>query len=357
MSFRSCLVVPFAALAALAVTAAAPRAHACSPLPEGIYGTVPTDGQKYPGNAAVILQGQGISPTQATVTVDGQPATLKDVSKSRFGEIGVLGVVVEPTPTAGQNVVITGTFCEPAVMCPPVTLHYEATAADTTPPPAISLTAFNAYDYPDFKSSGGDCQSNSDFAWWLHLATPTPDQATDGAVFYSVEGYRDASLAGGPSFTALGYVQEGWNPIVTIRSTLDNLDGKAIPDAACFRVKAYDSAGNTPSVSSELLCKPCNYRVDTVASSGSAPKEPTWTSADVYPGGTCDSSMSGGSGTGSSSASTGAGSGGGGGGGTGEEAIGGCGCRVAGESNSAPGLFGALALALCASLRIGRRRR
>jgi len=351
MFSRTWLAVPFAALTLIA---SAPRARACSPQPPGVYGTIPADGEKYPGNAAVILQGDSISPTEATVTVDGQPATLKDVSKTLFSEIGLLGVVVEPTPTAGQNVVITGTFCGPGFGCNPVTLHYQATAADTTPPPAINLVSFNILDYPDFKSGGGDCQSDSDFAWWLHLKAQTPVQATDGAVIYSVEGYRDASLSGGPVFTARGFVTESWNPVVTIRRTIDALDGKALPAAACFRVKAYDSAGNTPSISSELLCKPCNYRVDPTPGTGSAPSEPTWTAADVYPGGTCDSSMPGTS-TGSASASTGTGAGGGSDGG--DEVIGGCGCSVAGESDSAAGLFGALALALCSSLRLARRRR
>jgi MYXO-CTERM domain-containing protein len=353
MLSRTWLAIPFAALT---LTAAAPRARACSPQPPGVYGTVPQNGEKYPGNAAVILQGHDILPTEATVTVDGQPATLKDVSKTLFSEIGLVGVVVEPTPAAGQNVVITGTFCEPVVGCNPMTLYYQATAPDTTPPPAISLTSFNIYDYPDFKSSGGDCQSNSDFAWWLHLDSPIPVQGTDGAVFYSVEGYRDASLAGGPVFTVVGYVDAVWSSTVTIQSTIDTLQGKALPEAACFRVKAYDSAGNTPSISSELLCKPCNYRVDTVAGTGSVHHEPTWTAADVYPGGTCDSSMTGTStGSASTSASTGTGAGGGSDGG--DEVIGGCGCSVAGESDSAAGLFGALALALCSSLRLARRRR
>jgi hypothetical protein len=351
MLSRTWLVVPFAALT---LTAAAPRARACSPLPPGVYSTIPADGEKYPGNAAVILQGQGILPTEATVTVDGQPATLKDVSKALFSEIGLLGVVVEPTPTAGQNVVITGTFCSPGSGCNPVTLHYQATAADTTPPPAIGLVGFSILDHIDFKSSGGDCQSDSDFAWWLQLKAQIPVQATDGAVIYSIEGYRDASLAGGPVVSATGFVRESWNPTVTIRRTIDTLQGKALPEATCFRVKAYDSAGNTPSISSELLCKPCNYRVDAVLDTDSAPAEPTWTASDVSPGGTCDSSMTGTS-TGSTSTSTGAGAGGGGGSDGGDEVIGGC--SVAGAGDSTSGLFGALALALCSSLRLARRRR
>src|SRR4051812_34865809 len=111
MSARTRLCASLAALTTLALLAAAPRAHACGALPPGVSGTIPADGQKYPGNAAVVLQGQGISLTDASVTVDGQPATLKDVSKTFFSEVGLFGVTVEPTPAPGQQVVITGTFC------------------------------------------------------------------------------------------------------------------------------------------------------------------------------------------------------------------------------------------------------
>lgn len=346
MSSRTSLCLSLTALTALTVSAAAPRAHACSPLPPGLYATIPAEGEQYPGNAALILQGQGISITDASVTVDGQPATLKDVSNAQLPGLGLLGVVVVPTPAAGQSVVITGTFCETGGGCPPVTLHYQATAADTTPPPPIDLVGFSIYDYPDFKSGGGDCQSDSDFAWFVQLKSQIPVQATDGAVIYSVEGYHDASLAGGPVVTFNGFVKDSGSPTVMIRRTAEVLQGKPLPEAICFRIKAYDTAGNTPAISPELYCKPCNYRVDSVPIEGFPSAEPMWTAADIYPGGPCDSTT------------TGTGTGGGGGGSAGDDVvIDGCGCRVGGCGDSASGLFGALVLALGASVRLARRRR
>lgn len=348
MSTRSLLVLSLATSALLLT--AAPRAHACSPLPPGVLSTIPVDGGSYPGNAAVMLQGQGIDTTAATVTVDGQPATLKDVSKERFSEVGYLGVTVEPTPKAGQAVVITGSFCNPAAGCKDVSLHYQATAPDTVAPPPIELLSYSIYDYKDYKSSGGDCQSDSDFAWWLKLQVDVPAALDESPLIYAVERYDDASESNPPVFAASGYVSASWNSTVTIRSTANNLQGKALPEAFCFRVKAYDTAGNKPSTSA-LLCKPCNYRVDNTPSDNFAPAEPMWTAADVFGGGTCDSTMTG------SSASTGTGSGGSGGGGTNDVVIDGCGCRMVGESDRPAGLFGALALGLMASLRIARRRR
>lgn len=342
MSIRSFLAVPFTALA---LVAAAPRAHACAPLPPGVSSTLPADGAKYPGNAAVMLQGQGISPTEATVTVDGQPATLKDVSKAWFSDLGYVGVTVEPTPKEGQSVVITGTFCPPGGGCNPVTLHYQATAPDTVAPSPIELLSYSIYDYPDFKSSGGDCQSNSDFAWWLKLKTNVPMGLNESPLIYAVERYDDASLAGGPVIAASGYVAVSWSSSATIRSTVDNLEGRPLPEAFCFRVRTYDTAGNAPSVS-QVLCKPCNYRVDSVPVESFPPAEPEWTAADAYPGGPCESPT------------TATGTGSGGGSGTDDdEVIGGCGCRVAGEGDTTSGLLGALALALGAAVRIGRRRR
>ena len=297
----------------------------------------------------------GISPTEATVTVDGQPATLKDVSKTWFSELGYFGVTVEPTPQEGQSVVITGTFCPPATTCNPVTLHYQATAPDTVAPAPIELLSYDIYDYPDFKSGGGDCQFDSDFAWWLKLKGTVPTALNESPLIYAIERYDDASLAGGPLIATSGYVAASWSSSATIRSTVNELDGRPLPEAFCFRVKTYDTAGNTPSVS-PVLCKPCNYRVDSVPNGDFPPAEPMWTAADVYAGGPCNPSTTA-TGTGSAStgsASTGAG---GGSGGDSDEVIGGCGCRVAGEGDTASGLFGALALALGAAVRLGRRRR
>ena len=356
MSSRSWLCLPITILTALGLSAVAPRAHACAPLPPGVSSTIPANGAKYPGNAAVILHGQGLSLADAAVTVDGQPATLKDASKTLLAETGLFGATIEPPPAAGQNVVITGTFCDVGSVCPPVTLHYQATAADKTPPPLIDLVGFSIHDYTDFKSGGGDCQIDSDFAWWVKLKGELPDQAKDSPVFYEVEGYHDSSLAGGQVLGQRGLLSDKSDIDVTVRGTMNVLAGKSLPAALCFRVKAYDTAGNAPSVS-EVVCKPCNYRTDTLPIVGFPPGEPTWTAADIYPGGTCNSSMSSSSSSGSGGGSGGSGGGSGGEGTTGDEAIGGCGCRMAGESDKPSGLFGALALALGAAVRIGRRRR
>ena len=340
MSSRTRLCFPLAALTAVALFAAAPRARACTPLPEGVSGTIPAEGQKYPGNAAVILQGQGISLVNAAVSVDGVPATLTDVSNTLFNGLGLFAVTVTPTPAAGQAVTIEGKFCDAGASCPPVTLHYVATAALNALPSPVELVEYDIYDYPDFKSSGGDCQSDSDFAWWLHLNSKVPDQEKDGAVIYVIEGYTPAQSEG-PAFTARGFVTSSWNPAITIRNYVGILGGLPLPEAAQFTVTTYNTAGNK-SEAVKPVGRPCHYRADSAPYEGFPPAEPTWTAADIYPGGACDMTSTA---TGTGGASTGVG--GSGGGAKDDVVVGGCGCRLAGYDESASGLFGALALALC----------
>lgn len=341
MRLRTCSCI---LLASAALSTAAPRAHACSPPAQGVTGTVPAEGEKYPGNAAVLLQGQGISITDASVTVDGQPATMKDaywtvhLVKTRF-----VGFFVEPTPVAGQSVVVTGTFCPPGSGCNPVTLHYQATAAFNEAPTPVDLVEVDVYDYPDFKSSGGDCLSDSLVTWWLHLKSPVPDRATEGAVLYVIDVLP--SLGGEPDYIASGLVEPGWDPVVALPWLDFGFEGQPVPEEHRFNISTFNSVGNMPSPGGKSPSGTCHYRVDTIPSNGSLPAEPTWTAADIYPGGPCETT-------------TGSGSGGGGGSGREDVVIDGCGCRVAGDvDSSASGLFGAMIGALGASVRLARRRR
>lgn len=344
MSSRTRLFLPVAALTVIALLTAAPRAHACTPLPEGVFSTIPADGQKYPGNAAVILQGQGISLTDASVTVDGKPATLKDAhSTPGFSDSGFFGVFVEPAPAVGQSVVIAGTFCMPGSGCPPVTLHYQATAASDQFPEPVKISEIDVHDYPDFKSSGGDCQSDSDFALWLHLESPIPDQATAGVVLYEITGIP--GFGGEPDFVARGIVTAEWNPRLAIRRLGPAPQGQPPPDWKSFSVMTFYSTGyGAPHTVSPTGI--CHYRTDMVPTSGFPPAEPMWTAADIYPDGPCDATM----GTGSASAGAGGQT-------AGDQVVGGCGCSVAGEDEPISGIFGALVLALGATMRIVRRRR
>jgi MYXO-CTERM domain-containing protein len=338
MSSRSRLCLSLAA-AALTLSAAAASANACEPPQPGVFSTIPADGEKYPADAAVILRGQGLSLTDASVTVDGQAAALNDMS-TWFEGIDLFAVKVEPTPAAGQNVVITGTFCDPGSGCKPITLHYEATATIKAIPPPIEVVEYNIHDYPDFVPGSGDCQSNSGFTAWMKLKTTIPDQAKDGAWMYKITAHATQQWEG-PKHTFWGFVDASWNPEVELRMWSDLATNGALPEGVVFDIQIYDSAGNNSSTPG-VINKPCHYRADSVSSDSSPPPEPVWTEADIYPGGTCESMTTG---TGGS------------GGGREDVVIDGCGCRVAGESESASGLFGALILALSASMRLARRRR
>jgi MYXO-CTERM domain-containing protein len=361
---RPSLALLLAALPLVTLPLLAPApARACTPLPPGVSGSIPTDGGKYPGNAAILLMGNGIDLTAATVTVDGQPAALKDATALLAPGIGSVGALVVPPPMAGQMVVVSGTFCSAGEMCPVTTIHYQAIAADTTAPVGGDLVGFNVLDYTDFKSSGGDCQSDSDFAWFVEGKTQVPDPAGSPEM-YTFEALPDAQSTT-PVFTQSGFIPDSGQPNATLRGLASQLMGKSLPEALCFRMRSFDAAGNTPATSMETLCKPCYYRADSSPLMGfGPPAEPMWKVADIYPGGTCDSSMSGVGGNypdgGVSHGEGGSGTGSGGAGGNGAQpgqVVGGCGCRVEGSDGEGAAGFGAvvfLALSAIARRRLNR---
>ena len=187
---------------------------------------------------------------------------------------------------------VEGAFCDG---CKPVVIHYTASAPDVSAPPPPSGVSFDIHDYVDFKSSGGDCQIDSDLAWWIDIeeAPAAPDEAR---VIVTVEAFRDMALQD-LAFARSSFVS-GEKTTVLVRSLATLLNGAEAPDALCFRASALDSAGNkagTPAV----VCKPCHYRTDSgQAAPDVSPSEPEWSAADQFPGGTCLDGAGGGGGAG-----------------------------------------------------------
>lgn len=316
--------------------------EACSPPLPGLYSTIPQNGEQYPANAAIFVSGYGISLDAVAVTVDGAPASLVHAAPIEALGIATFAVLVSPPPMVGQTVEVKGDFCPPESMCEPQAFTFVATEADISAPPAPSALSFNLYDYPDFKSSGGDCQNDSDLAWWI-TAAGEPASATESRVLLTIEGFRGADFKDLAFSTSTFLTADA--ATVSVHQTIGVLNGLAAPDALCIRATTMDAAGNK-SAGSASACEPCNYRKDaSPATSDWVPAEPEWTAADVFPGGPCDM----GSGVGGSG---GAGSGGGT---SGDVTFGGCGCHIEGnDASMAPSLaFAALAAAL---LRAARRR-
>ncbi|APR77486.1 Hypothetical protein A7982_02833 [Minicystis rosea] len=344
MTFRT---VPVFAAVLLAVASARP-ARACSPPSPGVYDSTPKNGATYPANAAIFFSGYDVSLDDVTVTVDGQPATLAKATLT--SSPATLSVVVQPAPEPGQVVAIQGTFCGSGFQCPVYSLSFTAAPPDTTAPGAPKVIAFNVHDYVDFKSSGGDCQSNSDLAYWVEMETPALE-AGGSPFLQRIEAYRDAGLTDFV-FGTTRFVEGGTKQVISFHVLASELAGASPADAFCFRSTIVDAAGNAGPDSAEVICKPCHVRIDDEPSTSfGAPPEPAWSSDDIYPGGACDP---GGPGTGG--AGTG-GSGAGGDGGSDEaQVIGGCGCRV-GEGEGGAGTMGGALAMIGAAVRVLRRRK
>jgi hypothetical protein len=323
-------------LAASAVLGLSPDADACSPPAPALTGSTPKSGDTYPANAALFFEGYDISLDGVTVTVDGQPATLQPVTDGPISKVGTLVATIQPKPAPGQTVIVSGQFCDDS-FCKPTSIEFEAGAEDNTPPPSTEIASFNVYDYPDFKSSGGDCQTNSDLAWFFQLTAPAL-AAGESPRIWTLERASDESFSDAKEIVST--FVNGTSFGITDRELAAILGDKSAPEAFCFRVKTSDASGNTGGVSS-VVCKPCNYRVDTGAQPFSPPAEPAWTSADVFPGGTCDTGA-GGDPNGEDTSE-------------GDDAR--CSIGVVGGSGAASGAFAGMMVALAAALRAASKRR
>ncbi len=339
-----------AGLAAFAaVSAGALPAAPCEPPLPGVYGSIPAEGATYPANATVFFMGYDVTLDGVTATIDGAPATLVPVTPPPgFAE---LAVRLDPEPAPGATVLIEGAFCPAALSCQPASLSFTAGAPDLTAPAALGAVRLDVYDYVDFVSSGGDCQSSSDVGYFLDIPG-TPAAAGEAPVFYTVDAM--SSVPEVVTFFSRAVLATDAVQEVTFRVGEELLAGEPAPTGICFRVTASDASGNV-APEPVTVCKPCSYRKDPAGAAPiSPPPEPAWTAADVFPGGTCDDGQgTGGSGTGG--AGGGAGAGGDAAGSAEAIEIGGCGCVVAGSPASAAGACGLIALALATALRRGRR--
>ncbi|MFO0758146.1 MAG: MYXO-CTERM sorting domain-containing protein [Byssovorax sp.] len=359
---RSSLVPALVTLAALAAATTAQPAEACEPPLPGLTGTIPASGNIYPSNAPVFFQGYDLSLANVTVSVSDIQQPYKLIPTSLPGSLG-LSAMVDPLPPSGHTVTIEGNFCSDPAQCQPMALSYMVGNPDLTAPGGAMPVSFNVYDYVDYKSSGGDCTSDSDLAYWVELKSVVPDPNGSPEI-YTLEVYHDEGLQDQVE-TFSGFIPPEGHAVVQIRAFASQLGGKSPPEAFCFHVKTADAAGNPAPENTEsplVICKPCYARTSTDPNMGfGPPPEPMWTSEDIYAGGPCDSGQSSGvggnypdgglsHGTGGSTSTSGATTGG-----DDAQVIGGCGCRVAGEETQIPALLGGLGLLAMRGLR--RRRR
>ena len=180
-------------LGGLSALAGLPDSKACSPPAPGLRNTMPADGGTYPANGIVLFFGDGIA-LDATVTVDGAPASLVQATEFPVGFVGGMGARVQPEPAAGQEVIITGDFCsdevDPSFGCEVQTVRFVTTDAERPATCAIERE-LRGLRSSDFRSGGGDCQSDSDLAWFVHVDSAAPE-AGGTPVAHMVEGIARA---------------------------------------------------------------------------------------------------------------------------------------------------------------------
>lgn len=262
------LCLPFVVL--VVFQAPAP-ARACTPPLPALTSSVPASGESHPANADVWLSGYGLDLAAATATVDGAPATLTR-NDAGFG----FAVRVEPTPLPGQEVVLTGPFCEG---CPPQqTITFTAAAADETPPAPPLQVRIDIHDHAANDAPVGSCEEFREFRFWFNVDGP-PAGDGEAEVFYEAVTRRLAA-PDEPWVTKQAWVTSAPTSMVWGGSESD-LDGAPISEFLCVEVRTVDAAGHASAWVE--ACSPCHLRVDDTH--GDA--QPMWSDADIFPGGAC----------------------------------------------------------------------
>lgn len=261
---------------ACALAAYAPELAAACGAPEpGLTSTTPADGATYPANAALLFNGFDISLDAVTVTVDGAPATL--VPAGFVSGFADFEVAIEPQPTPGQTVVVSGSFC-PDWSCPETSLTFTAGEPDLSAPvPVPEAAFFGVFDHADFMSSGGDCLFDSDMTFYLH----TEQSAADGAPQRIYAEWQPQG-PGGFWGTAL---TDGTSATLRMSITANNLADADPTRDVCFTVSVADAAGN--KAEPYTVCPACFFRKDEAEVDDPTPSEPAWTEADAVPGSPC----------------------------------------------------------------------
>jgi hypothetical protein len=140
------------------------------------------------------------------------------------------------------------------------------------------------HDYADFKSSGGDCQSDSDLGLWVHAQT-IPANEEEAPTILQIEAFADSALSKpiGSRSSLITTNESVWG----YRVTTATLQG-ASPTGVCFRLSTKDLSGND-GPDPTILCKACYTRTDAQAGmTGLPPDEPMWGEGDVIKDGPCD---------------------------------------------------------------------
>jgi len=250
----------------------------------GLYGSVPAQGETYPGNAAVNLSGYELSLDKVVASVDGAPASLAQISYvPGYFQDQVLAKVT-PTPQLGQTVVISGNFCADNgyygddYFCEPQSLSYVAGAHDLVAPQASLDVRYDVHTHPDREPSNS-CENYSDATVYVRLKG-TPAQPGESPVVVTV------SVLGQVRQLILQQLEQ----TVTFELSDYELKG-AQPEQLSVLLSVSDAAGNALGQSGASAA--CRLSKEApVMDDGWSWSEPDWSKAQVVQGGPCwDDSM------------------------------------------------------------------
>jgi MYXO-CTERM domain-containing protein len=245
-----------------------------------VTSTLPADGATYPANAALLIDGFDLSIDALDaikVTVDGVAAKL--VPADLGPNFATIAAMIEPQPAPGAAVVVSGNFCLDAG-CDDTKLSFTAGAPDlTAPEPKPAAAFFGLYDHGDFMSSGGDCQSDSDMTFYLHVEQVVP---ADGEAPQRISAQYLPDGQGGFSDSVRTSDESARVIMSVVASQLAGAD--PIADV-CFTVRHVDAAGN--AAEPYEVCGACFQRKDEVVPPLSSPEEPAWSDVDAVPGSAC----------------------------------------------------------------------
>ena len=276
-SIRGLLVALGAtSLVASALLALPSPARACS-LAEGIWATLPADGQTLASGSALRLSGS-FSLDQVEVEVDLETGSTTLVADDSFPSAGLYSTTyrLEPAPAEGSQVTLRYCPFEDPEQCSGLDAYSWTIgpADEETPGPAADLE-FGIYDHQDIDDSGNSCGGSiSDLTLYIHASTPSEDGS--GSPRLALVEVLDAQSDELHS-AILREVEPGGGALDVQASFGEGVLSEPLSESTCVQVTMLDLAGHRSEP--VRACAPHHVVADPEQEPDgepSIPDEPIW---------------------------------------------------------------------------------
>ncbi len=276
-SLRGLLVASSATALLASVPLALPStAQACS-IAEGIWSTLPADGEMLASNSAIRLSGS-FSLDAIQVEVDLEAGSTVVVPDDSFPSLGLYATAyrLEPAPAEGSQVTLRYCPFEDPEQCSGFETYSWTIGPpdDQAPSPAADLE-FGIYDHQDVDGSGNSCDSSrSDLTLYIHVNTPSEDGA--GSLRLALFEIFDAQTEELHAAIFNGIDPAG-GPEDAQWSFAEGVLTEPLSESTCVQVTMLDLAGHR----SEPIrtCAPHHVVADPVQEPDGSlpiPQEPIW---------------------------------------------------------------------------------